>query len=256
MNLNERLASRYITALEASDPDFIATLHSFRGNAAQGLSDIFLPTVSTSYADAPVKVMVLGRETKGWSYPGQIGSLTEYVRVGMNKHRDFRDSERCLLSKSHPSGLIRLLKGICKQTSQAGLIYSNLFAVDHNKRDPRSNKQAWPHVCSLSKQLLDIQIEVLQPDIIVFANGIDSAAERREFFPHAPAVLHRCTDPHSPWEVQGISKDHLWGYKLDGRIQCYRIHHPSSRVQKTEAKKARNHLFGLLREASRVAAEG
>ncbi len=33
--------------------------------------------------------MVLGRETKGWSYPGQIGSLTEYVRVGMNKHRDF-----------------------------------------------------------------------------------------------------------------------------------------------------------------------
>ena len=139
MNLNERLASRYITALEASDPDFIATLHSFRGNAAQGLSDIFLPTVSTSYADAPVKVMVLGRETKGWSYPGQIGSLTEYVRVGMNKHRDFRDSERCLLSKSHPSGLIRLLKGICKQTSQAGLIYSNLFAVDHNKRDPRSD---------------------------------------------------------------------------------------------------------------------
>ena len=100
MNLNERLASRYITALEASDPDFIATLHSFRGNAAQGLSDIFLPTVSTSYADAPVKVMVLGRETKGWSYPGQIGSLTEYVRVGMNKHRDFRDSERCLLRMS------------------------------------------------------------------------------------------------------------------------------------------------------------
>lgn len=257
MDFNERLTPRYIAAVEAADPDFISTLHSYRAIVGKGLSDIFLPTVATSYAEAPVKVMVLGRETKGWLYgnEAQIGSRAEYVRVGMDKHRNFRDGERCLRSKSHPSGLIRLLKGVCKQTSPAGLIYSNLFAVDHNKGDPRSNKQAWPHIRSLSKQLLDIQIEVLQPDIIVFANGIGSATERREFFPHAPAPLHRCTDPHSPWEAHGVGKDHLWGYKLDGRIQCYRIHHPSSPIQKTEAKRARDYLFRLIRKASRAAAK-
>jgi hypothetical protein len=162
MILNEQLFLRYITALESAAPELLLTLHSYRVTGGTGLSDVFLPTVPVNYVEAPVKVMVVGRETKGWRYfpkAAQIDSISDYVKAGMDKHSSFRDRERCLFSKSSRSGLIRLLKDVCKQTSHAGLIYSNLFAVDHNKKDPRSNKQVWPHIRSLSEQLLNIQID-------------------------------------------------------------------------------------------------
>jgi hypothetical protein len=91
---------------------------------------------------------------------------------------------------------------------------------------------------------------VLQPNIIVFANGINSASEMRQF-----CALDRCTSSHNPGEAHGIDKNHLWAFKLDEYIQCYRIHHPSGRNRKTEAKRARKHLLKLLCEAHQTGTE-
>ncbi|CAN7392963.1 hypothetical protein [Variovorax sp. LjRoot178] len=259
MDLNQQLTTRYIAALEATDRDFIGTLNAYRPVPGKGLNDIFFPTVPANYAAASRKVMVMGRETRTWNYAVATNprSLAEYVTCGMEKHASYRDSEHCLHSKTHGSGLIRLLKAVGKATGAAGLIYSNLFAVAHKGKDPRKNLAAWPHVRKLSEALLNIQIEILRPDVIVFANGIDSAAIRREFFPHAdpddPKALQRCTGSHN-WKSDGIATGHLWGFMLDDRIQCYRLQHPSARFHQSNATKAREQLIKLLSKNNQATA--
>ncbi|KWT67019.1 MULTISPECIES: hypothetical protein [unclassified Variovorax] len=257
MDLNQQLTARYIEVLEATDRDFIATLNAYRIKPGNGLNDLFLPTVSANYSTAARKVMVMGRETRTWNYAAAANSrsLAEYVTCGMEKHARYRDSEHCLHSKTHGSGLIRLLKAVGRATGEAGLIYSNLFAVAHKGKDPRKNLEAWPQVRKLSGLLLDIQIETLRPDVIVFANGIDSAAVRREFFPHAnpddPKAPHRCTGSDN-WKADGIGTGHLWGFTLDNRIQCYRLQHPSAKYYQSNATKAREHLIKLLAQNSQA----
>lgn len=251
MNLNERLKPRYIAALQGAHPDLAPMLKAYRGGTDKGLNDVFFPTVADSYQDAPLKVMVMGRETTLWNYGKgkNVATATDYVTCGMDKHMTHH--ARALKAQASSSGLIRLLKSAGEATSDAGLIWSNLFAVSHDAADPRKNAAAWPHVRALSKALLDIQIEVLQPDVIVFANGIDSAGVRREFFPHAEAnqatAGDRCTGTRS-WESEKVSKRHLWGFDLDSRIQCFRTQHPSAKFHRTKAAAARQVLMRELRD--------
>jgi hypothetical protein len=250
MTLNEQLKARYIAALESAHPDFVPMLKAYRTGPEKGLNDVFFPKVADDYEAAPLKVMVMGRETTLWNYgKGRIfQSVAEYVEFGMTRHGEFQS--RFLKAPTSSSGLIRLLKVAGEATRDAGLVWSNLFAVSHDAADPRKNLAAWPHVRALSKALLDIQIEVLQPDVIIFANGIDSAGVRREFFPHAGpdgvVAGDRCTDTRD-WEADKVSKRHLLGFQLDGRIECFRIQHPSAKFHRTKAAAARQLLMRELR---------
>jgi hypothetical protein len=257
MDLNQILTTRYIAELEAAPPAFLSMLKAYRTGSEKGLNDVFFPTAPDGFETAPLKVMVMGRETTLWNYgEGRtFQTVADYVNVGMTKHGDFL--RRFLNAPASSSGLVRLLKGAGEATSNAGLIWSNLFAVAHDAADPRKNAAAWPHVRDLSKALLDIQIDVLQPDVIIFANGIDSAGVRREFFPHAgpdgPVAGDRCTGTRN-WEADKISKRHLWGFQMDGRIKCFRTQHPSAKFHRAKAAAARQILMGELRKlhASRV----
>lgn len=258
MTLNEQLKARYIAALETADLDFMPMLNAYRTEPEKGLNDVFLPQVAAGYEAAPLKVMVMGRETTLWNYgKGQtFRTVAEYVECGMTRHGEFQN--RFLETPGSTSGLIRLLKNVGKATSDEGLVWCNLFAVAHDAADPRKNLAAWPHVRALSKALLDIQIEVLQPDVIIFANGIDSAGIRREFFPHAQpggAVAgDRCTGTRH-WEADKVSKRHLWGFQLDGRIECFRTQHPSAKFHRTKAAAARQVLMRELGERHRTRAK-
>lgn len=250
MDLNQQLTTRYIAALETAPPAFISMLKTYRAGSAKGLNDVFFPTAPDGYETAPLKVMVMGRETTLWNYGKgrSFHTVAEYVNVGMTKHGDLL--RRFLQAPASGSGLVRLLKNAGEATSNAGIIWSNLFAVAHDAADPRKNVAAWPHVRALSKTLLDIQIEVLQPDVIIFANGIDSAGVRKEFFPHAgpggPVAGDRCTGTLN-WEADNISKRHLWGFQMDGRIECFRTQHPSAKFHRTKAAAARQVLMRELR---------
>jgi hypothetical protein len=250
MPLNEQLKARYIAALKAV-PTLTPMLNSYRAGPKSGLNDVFFPGVDAQYDAAPLKVMVVGRETTCWNYGNfsTAATLTDYVERGMSMHREH--SRKFLQSPASASGLIRLLKSSGNATSDAGVIWSNLFAVSHNAADPRKNQAAWPYVRVLSRSLLDIQIEILQPDVIIFANGIDSAGVRREFFPHAKAsgaiAGDRCTGSRH-WESEKISARHLWGFHLDERIECFRIHHPSAKFHRAKAAAARKVLLRELKE--------
>ena len=252
MDLNQTLTTRYIAALEAAPPALLSMLKANRTGSEKGLNDVFFPKAPDGYEAAPLKVMVMGRETTLWNYgKGRtFQNVAEYVNFGMTKHGDFLS--RFLNAPSSSSGLVRLLKGAGEATSNSGVIWSNLFAVANDAADPRKNAAAWPHVSALSKALLDIQIEVLEPDVVIFANGIDSAGVRREFFPHAgpdgPVAGDRCTGSRN-WEADKISKRHLWGFQMDGRIECFRTQHPSAKFHRTKAAAARQIL---MRELARL----
>ena len=254
MDVNACLERRYIAALEVLDAAFLRSLRSFpSGERSSRLEDVFLPTAARGYADSAVKVMVVGRETRQWRYaaaPAEgvpaASPVAGYVARGMACHRGFLDS--CLSKPRHKSGLVRLLCQVAKATDATGLVYSNLFAVAIGGKDPRRHPRAWAAIRGLSQALLNIQIEELQPDVIIFANGSSSAGERRAFFPHdGDAAPVRCRD-HRDWVASSaIPAAHLIGFRMDEHIQCYRIQHPSSPAHKAQAKRARQHLLEMLK---------
>ena len=105
---------------------------------------------------------------------------------------------------------------------------------------------AFPEIKQHSQALLKAQIDVLQPDIIIFANGMNTANCRREYFPtEEPGQV--CTNGRD-YVGAGIGRDHLWEFDLRGRIRCFRIHHPSARSK--GAAHAREFLIGLLPAAA------
>lgn len=112
------------------------------------------------------------------------------------------------------------------------------------------SKDYFPTVEKYSELLIKAQIEVLKPEIIIFANGITSVRSRRKFFPISGEQV-ACTKGHHYEHIGSdrtshkiIRKHHLWGFTLYDEIGCFRIHHPSA--QSKEAAQARKFLLTLL----------
>lgn len=208
------------------------------------LSGLFLSGCSSAYHSAPIKILVVGRETRGWNvlkddekFEGleayickamaiQQAHLTEYI----NKPRDQGES------------FFNLLRDLANDHGTESIAWANLFCFDWNKKSPMSWVH-FPKLLEISEQLLKIQLHILQPDIVIFANGARSAKFRRGYFPHA-GESSVCSELGDFCE-QGISRDQLWRFKLYQRIQCFRIQHPSS--FSVPSREARRFLLEQLR---------
>lgn len=223
---HERLTSAYRDAL-ASVPSH--WLDRSRHNEADfaHLSGLFLPGVSTDYVQAQKRVMVVGRETRRWDIikPDRpFLDLDEYIHRAM------------AIQQSHLAGYIQdkadkgqsffnLLRKLRHADPSCGIAWANLFSFAWRRGSP----MRWQHfevLKAVSKQLLEAQIRILQPDIIIFANGASSARIRQEYFPHK-GEFSVCTEL-GDYREQGIPVSQLWRFRLFGSIQCYRIQHPSS----------------------------
>ena len=106
-----------------------------------------------------------------------------------------------------------------------GIAWANLFSFAWNGKSPMRWKN-FPILLEISERLLKAQIEILKPNIIIFANGASSARYRQKYFPHKGerSVCSAVAD----YREQGIAIEQLWQFQLNGKIQCYRIQHPSS----------------------------
>ncbi|MBH2018938.1 MAG: hypothetical protein I8H91_05120 [Burkholderiales bacterium] len=188
--------------------------------------------------------MVIGREFggHGWRVPFEGGSPEAYVAAALVKHRKFFTEK--MAKPARPDTFFHFMKRLAKKCGQGGLIYSNLFCFDSMGGDPRRSSHL-PMVKLVSKLLLDAQIEHFQPDVIVFANGMDSVGVRRDFFPIAGEA--KVCEGRRNWEDEGIPKKHLWEFELYGRYRCYRIHHPSA--QSSMATRVRRRLLEVITES-------
>lgn len=190
-------------------------------------SGVFLTEALAAYDTAPLKVMVVGRETAGW-----MGKNCPQGHLTLQSILQAHDMDSIIMSslaryREHVKWGTRRskFKQFYFYVAQSlrlppdALIYANFFAWDFKRGDPRKyrkkRKAEIQMIQDYSIKLLAAQIQYYQPQIIIFATGqsIDGLIRRLSqcFTNH---VL--LTQKHSP---------ELWAFSAWG-AQCCRITHP------------------------------
>ena len=247
MTKNKELKEGYVEILNEIDDSWINP-HHLNSLVKQGLSGIFLTSVRPEYQQAKNKIMIVGREPKSWNIIGKDGGFVgrkSYVDSALDKHDVFFRSQ---FKKKNSKGrsFHNFTRSVAKKSGEEGLIYSNLFCLSYKKSIPQKSP-VFDGILCLSEKLLKIQIKILRPDIIVFANGLSGAsvATRRKFFP-IDGEDNVCINRENYWDA-GLSNKQLWSFDLrfeDQLIKSYRTYHPSSTL--VDAAIARDFLIDLL----------
>lgn len=241
------LAGEYLDALKDMDISYLDPHHP-SGKREDGLSGLFLTSVPEQYGIAKNKIMIIGSETAEWNVlsPKKLEEFTflpHYIEKAMSKHRRYFATQ---LDKGNDRGSTfhNFTRSVAKKCGKEGIIYSNLFCFDWKKGSP-INSPHFETIKKYSELLIKIQIRFLTPDIIIFANGMNSVPYRREFFPiHGDKKVCKNGRDYSD---KGVPNHHLWEFDLYDNIRCFRIHHPSAFAK--EAKRARKFLIDLLPSA-------
>lgn len=239
---NEVLKSEYVRILDSLDPSYFDGDHA-ASKLTQGLSGLFLASVRPEYVNAKNKIMVVGRETRGWRVLKDIPfrGVADYVAEAVSRHREFFDRELGKKSASRGRSFHNFMRSVAQRSGGDGLVYANLFCFSWNKSTP-ARSPFFEEIKSVSEKLLKAQIRLLSPDLIIFACGMSSVVWRRQFFPIGGD--QNCCLNSRDYVRDGISRHHLWEFDLYGKTRCLRVHHPSARS--VQAEKARQFLFGLL----------
>lgn len=249
MTKNEELREAYLDILKGIDAAYLVPNKS-NNPSTKGLSGLFLTSIHPNYGNAKNKIMIIGRETKGWKWNEKIGvelvDLESCVDQALKSHNSFFFNQ---LKKKNSRGKAfhNFTRTVGKKSGTEGLIYANLFCFALNKTIP-TKSPIFEEIVNLSERLLCAQIEILKPDIILFMNGFDksSVAARRQIFP-IDGENNVCLDPKNYFDEHGLSSKQLWTFDLkfgDQRIKSYRTYHPSAVSKK--AKEGRDFLISLL----------
>lgn len=245
---SEQLVRLYTDILKETDPAFLSPQSEVR---PKGLAQIFLPSVLDGYAHATNKIMIVGRETKGWSRVKSLGLNTEeYVQESVQQHKIFLNQQLTLRKRVKGASFLNFMRDVATTVGSAGIVHANLFCFSFHKSHPASSPE-FRIIKQISKQILDAQIQLLQPNIIIFANGSSSWQERQEYFP-IKGDARVCTN-FRYFKKQGLTDAQLWGFTLYGKTPCYRIHHPSN--FSTAARQARTFLLKHLHELEQLSDE-
>lgn len=238
------LARVYANALEDFDHMLLD-----RSNKAyvdeHGLSGLFLPSMPPALHQARHRIMIVGAETAGWNVLNQgetFDTLESYVDRAMTKHERFARERFLQLTQDRGHTFWNFMRNVGRHCGTDGLIYANLFCCDWKGGSPLRSPR-FKMVQHYSVRLLRAQVEFFAPSIIIFANGIASAGARRAVFPNK-GTDGMCSRGYDFAVSHGIPNSHLWAFKLNDKIDCYRIQHPSS--QKAGAGAAREFLLSLL----------
>jgi len=234
----EILQQEYLNILSELDESFFNEKHS-NSKKIEGLSSLFLASEPDNYWHAKNKIMIIGAETRGWEIKlTEEYSLENYTRssIEQNKHffKRMMNEPRTKKITFHD-----FTRAVADKSGHEGLIYSNLFCFDWNKKSPIGSKY-FKEIHEVSRKLLSAQLNYFQPSIVILANGLSSVKFRREIFP-----LDRCKNLTN-YENELIGKNQLWQFNFDDKNICYRIQHPSTRTGRKEAQNARNKLLDLL----------
>jgi hypothetical protein len=241
------LARVYASALEGFDHTLLD-----RSNQAyvdeHRLSGLFLPSMPPAVHQARRRIMIVGAETAGWNVLEQgeaFETLDSYIDRAMTKHERFARKRFAQPMQDRGQTFWNFMRDAGRRCGTDGLIYANLFCCDWKGGSPIRGPR-YKMVQHYSARLLRAQVEFFAPSIIVFANGIASAGARRAVFPTEGSDT-TCSAGYDFAVSHGIPNRHLWAFKLNDRIDCYRIQHPSS--QKAGAGTARKFLLNLLSRA-------
>lgn len=177
------------------------------------LSGLFVPSVTDSYMDAPLRVMIIGKETRAWgkglSEVGQFSTIEDYIRRAMGRH------EKVLAAPPLGSKFFQFYRQAEKslangQVRRGSIVWANLFCLAHDKKSP-VGQAGFECVKKLSAELLRHQLEVLEPDVVLFVTGYQYDRYIKSFFCVKHSKVH-------------VSKA-LWELEING-VKAYRTAHP------------------------------
>lgn len=200
----------------------VVDLESLRALAEKSphLAGLFVPCVTESYLTSRRKIMIVGKETRGWGdgaggkkgllEANQYSSASAYVHHLTQRHADvlrkpptrskffqfYRDASR-VVDKNH--------------AATDAIVWANLFCLSHRSGSPAGCPESFDAIKALSKTLLHTQIEVCQPDVILFVTGTGYDKYIKEFF--------KITNS------ERLVPRSLWSFKVN-QIQAYRTSHP------------------------------
>ncbi|OLF37356.1 MULTISPECIES: hypothetical protein [unclassified Psychrobacter] len=233
--LQEKLFDRYMSIAEEHQ-EFLEKSLSYND-----LAKLLLGSVPDEYEQAPNKILIVGRETKGW-----LKSLNDFqydkngIKRSMDESKDFvRDQLKEKKKDTRGKSFFNFVRDVAKKSGDNGVLWANIYASDYKGGHINhiKDKDMIKEIETISRKIIVAQIEVLNPDIIIFATGSQGIAARRRYFPNSE--LRERT------AIEGYPSKDLWAFKLpDYDAQCYRIHHPSS--FSNEKRQARQKLIEIL----------
>lgn len=149
--MNRELLAMYSNALHSIWPAL---------SAVGDIGGPLLIAVPDAYCNSKVKLMVVGQQTYGWGDPedGIDGLLAEYRRFDLGKayvRSPFWQAAHEVYECLNPAGPAR------------GFLWSNLVKVDVAKKRPRHEIEELISAASL----LQYEISITQPDVVVFFTG-------------------------------------------------------------------------------------
>jgi hypothetical protein len=234
-DLQDRLDLGYVKALAGA------------GFSTEHRTTLSLPQlmwISQEYLDAPVRVMFLGKETNGWIGKLRLDSYFDgrcTLERLYQRHRDHLDApgSRGAFTQTLTHTAKRLTAG-CRQA----IAYGNLLKMDWDQGSTshRNSLHYAEELREVSRKMLRLEVEVLEPDVFVFACGFGHAGFVRSALgafddvrQHVPQRLHE--------------------FKLAG-VPAFLLRHPQARASKRSAKPARflksrvyyDHAIELIKE--------
>lgn len=233
--LQEELFKRYMNIIE-DHQEFLDKSLSYKY-----LSKLLLGGVPDDYEQSPNKILIVGRETKSWLKSWDDFQYNENgIKRSMDKSKEFlQDQLKEEKKDTRGNSFLNFVRDIAKKSGRDSLLWANIYAFDYKGGHVNhiKDKNMIKEIETISRKIIVAQIEILNPDIIIFATGNQGIAARRRYFPNSE--LRDCK------AIEGYPSKDLWAFKLpEYDAQCYRIHHPSSFSR--EKKQARQELINLL----------
>ena len=204
----EKLKAAYVQALQRAD---LETLFA----TPDALSGVFLPCPAETYYASKRRVLVVGQETRGWRNKSCSLRATSQVNdaevaASMQATWEFASHG------ARRSKFMQFYRQVSAQVSPGtrdAVVWSNQFCVSFESGSPVRLPHAIFHVVKeLSYDLLRAQLDILQPQVVIFTTGPARDRYLKECFPHYQTV--KVFEPRR-----------LWHFKI-GEIHCLRTSHP------------------------------
>lgn len=183
--------------------------------------------ISQEYLDAPVRVMFLGKETNGWISNLRLDSYFDgrctHERL-YQRYRDHLDSPgpRGAFTQTLTHTAERLTGG-----RRQAIAYGNLLKMDWDQGSTshRNSLHYAKELREVSRKILRLEVEVMKPDVFVFACGFGHAG-----FVSSALGAFDDVQQHVP---RGFHE-----FKLAG-VPAFLLRHPQAHASKKSAKPAR-----------------
>jgi hypothetical protein len=234
--VNAILSERYLEVLERHELATIA-----QSEKSGTLSGLFLPAVDEAYLQSGVRVMLIGQEPKKWGKDlhalaaegGLPAALRPYVQTQMAA---YRKTASMPARKSRFRQFHFQLHASLRHHVGSGhnaIFWGNLLCMSRKSASPRKASEI-ARIAALSRDLLNVQFEVLEPQLIVFTTGYGYDGFLKDQIEHKYTTL------------PGLKPKHYWPFTAHkSGVNAWRVRHP-----RRLTKEIRNELLRAVDAAA------